>query len=77
MLAGLPDIDDTDLIYVPANDYDISTNIPIHQLDTTNMSRLMASGLLTTIVAAHPTKKYLNYLGDYSISYYKARKALN
>lgn len=77
MLAGLPDLEDTELIYVPTNDFDVSTKIPIHQLDATNMSRLMASGLLPKIISAYPTKKYLNYLGDYSISYYKARKALN
>lgn len=77
MLNGLPDYTDTDFIYVPTNEYEISTTIPIHQLDTTNMARLMNSGLLTTIIAANPTKTYLNYIGDYSITIYKSRKALN
>lgn len=77
MLNGLPDYGDTDYVYVPTNDYDISTTVPIHQLDTTNMARLMNSGLLTSIIAANPTKTYLNYIGDYSITIYKSRKALN
>lgn len=77
MLNGLPDYTDTDFVYVPTNEYEISTTIPIHQLDTTNMARLMNSGMLTSIIAANPTKKYLNYIGDYSITIYKSRKALN
>lgn len=77
MLNGLPDLDDTDFVYVPKNDYDISTNIPIHQLDPTNMARLMNSGILPTIIAANPTKKYLSHLGDYSVSIFKSREAMN
>lgn len=77
MLNGLPDYGDTEFVYVPANNFDITTTVPVHQLDVTNMARLMNSGLLKTIIDSNPTKKYLNFLGDYSTSVYKARKALN
>lgn len=77
MLAGLPDYDDKDYVYCPTNDIGISTTIPLHQLDSYQIGLFLGSPLYATVLAANPTKKYLNYLGTYSISYYSARKALN
>ena len=77
MLNGQPDYEDTDFIYAPENTLGVSTTIPIHQLTQSAIERLRAGGILDQLKAKYPTKKYLNYLGIYSIGIYKARTALN
>ena len=77
MMAGLPDYDDTDFLYAPANEYGIRTDIPIHQLDTGSVTRLRNIGVLAEMMKANPTKKYLEHLGDRAVSPYRARSALN
>ena len=77
MLSGLPDIEDLENIYVPENDYSINTKIPVHLLGSTDMARLYGSGIIKTLIAQYPKKKYLQFLGEKSISWHTARKALN
>ena len=76
-LAGLPDMKDKDFLYAPANRYDIPTNVPVHQLNISEISRLQTSGMLAKMIKDNPTKNYLRHLGSDSISYYDARRALN
>lgn len=76
-LMGIPDYEDTDLIYVPENEYNIRTDIPIHALDRGSIGRLISTGLMAKIKEKYPDKKYLDYVGDRSIDCYTARKAMN
>lgn len=77
MLNGKPDYGDTDFIYAPENSLGVPTNIPIHQLTQAHIERLRAGGVIKDLMAKHPDKKYLKYLGIYSIDIYTARRALN
>ena len=77
MLSGFPDLEDTDKIYVPENDYNINTKIPVHLLGVTDTAKLYGSGIIYTLRDKYPNKKYLNFLGDKSIDFHTARKAMN
>ena len=80
MLYGLPpmeDMNNNDFIYVPMNDYDIPTNIPVHELDSESIAIIQATDIITQLIDANPTKGYLNFLGSNRISIYTARKANN
>lgn len=77
MLNGKPNVEDTDFIYAPENDYGVPTTIPIHQLSENSIEKLRSAGLLADIMTNNPTKTYLKFLGRYSIDVYTARKALN
>ena len=80
MLYGLPpiaDIENKNYIYVPANEYGVPTNVPVHELDSENIAIIQATDILDQIIDANPTKGFLNYLGSNRISIYTARKANN
>lgn len=80
MLYGLPpmaDIENKNYIYVPANEYGVPTNVPIHELDSESIAIIQATDILDQIIDANPTKGFLNYLGSNRISIYTARKANN
>lgn len=79
MLHGEPPLTDgpKDWIYCPPNDRNIPTNIPVHKLAPEQINYLYASGIMTKLIIANPTKAYLNYLNYKSISYYNARTANN
>lgn len=80
MLYGLPpmaDIENKNYIYVPANEYGVPTNVPIHELDLESIAIIQATDILDQIIDANPTKGFLNYLGSNRISIYTARKANN
>ena len=80
MLYGLPpmaDIENKNYIYVPANEYGVPTNVPVHELDSESIAIIQATDILDQIIDANPTKGFLNYLGSNRISIYTARKANN
>lgn len=82
MLNGLPDIEDTedDFIYVDdetATTYSISRGTPIHLLPPNEVSTLKNSGKLDEIIAAHPDKSYLKFIGNNRINIIEARRAKN
>ena len=77
MLAGLPDLEDTEVIYVPENSLGIDTTIAIHRLDLLSLNKLETSGMMDEIKLQYPDKKYLYFLGTKSIDYYTARNAAN
>jgi len=73
-LMGLPDIEDTDFIYI-INNLDIDQNTPLHLLPLTDRYNLEQSGYLDTLLAQYPTKKYIRHLASKSIDPYIARLA--
>ena len=80
MLYGLPpmaDIENKNYIYVPANEYGVPTNVPVHELDSESIAIIQATDILDQIIDTNPTKGFLNYLGSNRISIYTARKANN
>lgn len=80
MLAGLPsleEIENEDFVYCPENDFGIPTDVPVHQLTLDHSNYLRGSTLLDQIIAAHPDKKYLKFLGSFAIDFYTSRTAPN
>ncbi len=74
MLNGLPDVEDTDFIYV--RDVDgIPDNVPIHLLSFDHINKLDASGKIYQIISDNPTKQYLKFLGYNKIDIIKSRLA--
>jgi hypothetical protein len=61
--------------------YGISTKVPIHLIstyyDTQFIDILEASGFIDSLIASHPTAKYLNFIGSKKIDNITARKAKN
>ena len=79
MLAGQPPLKTTekDFLYAPENAYGVPTDIPVHKLNVEFVGFLRSSGIIDEMIKNNPEKKYLNFLADKSISYYKARTANN
>lgn len=79
MLNGQPPLADTpaDYIFCPPNDLGIPTNIPVHQLTNEYLGYMQSTGIMDSLIDKNPTKGYLNYLGDKSITIYNARTANN
>lgn len=75
MLAGLPDVGDSDYIYVTKLNSDWPTNIPVHEMTIAQRLDMEKQGYLAELVAAHPDKKYLQYLGKKNIDIFNARVA--
>lgn len=73
-LMGLPNIDDTNYIYI-INNLDIDPNIPIHLLPLADRYNLEQSGYLDTLLEQYPTKKYIKHLASKLIDPYVARLA--
>ena len=90
MLNGKPNVEDT-IIYptkfnqswepgIYIKEYGnlpdgLDLTIPIHKYDKSIIELLKTMGILSAVIADYPTKKYLNYLGNKSISIYDARTA--
>lgn len=80
MLIGLPDRgeDPDDYFYVPADiaeEYNLPSDVAIHELDIGQVSVLQAIGYIDKLIAENPTKKYLNYLGSKAVDLVTARTA--
>lgn len=74
MLYGLPDIDDTDFIYI-TDDPNINPNIPIHELDVSKCHYLEGNGKLSELIKLYPSKKYIRHLASKRIDPYQSRCA--
>lgn len=80
MLNGLPDVGDTDYVYVDddlCDKYDVPKGVPIHKLDSIYISTLEVLGIMDTIKEKYPNKKYLGFLGTNSIDIVTSRSARN
>jgi len=90
MLNGQPDIGDTTVYPTKFNqswepgiyikEYSnlpegLDLTIPLHKYDKTIIEYLKSLGVLAAVMADYPTKKYINYLGNKSVSIYDARTA--
>ena len=73
MLMGLPDYGDTEFIY--NTDARWSTTTPVHQMLLTSRIEMENAGVLDQLIAQHPNKPYLKYLGKRRVDFYKARIA--
>lgn len=74
MLAGLPNLDDNQWIYI--DDFTgVPNDVPIHQLTPEQIAHLEIEGKLDEIKAQYPDKEYLNYLGVHSIDIITSRLA--
>ena len=71
MLMGFPDLGDTDLIEIPYGDSDV----PISELPITKRYELEDSGELAEIIAEHPDKEYLKFVGRRRIDFFNSRVA--
>lgn len=77
MLMGLPDVDDTDYIYLSSelqSKYNVR-NVPVHELSTYVQNKYINTEEYEEVVENNPDKKYLKYLGLYKIDLYTARTA--
>lgn len=82
MLNGMPNLDDTDElfidpIYLTDDDFIIiDTEIPIHFMTETQQDFLYSIGVLDEYINKYPDKKYLNFLGSRKIDTLTARMTL-
>lgn len=80
-LNGLPDVDDTDYVYLEDfeyEDYGIPNRIPVHEIDPRILASIDLHGIIIPrLVRQHPTKKYLEHLGLRKIDILNARMASN
>lgn len=63
---GLPSTDDTEFFYVDediAEENDIPTDIPLHKLSESDISKLQGIGFMSRLIKQRPDKTYLRYLG--------------
>lgn len=78
MLAGLPDIEDADYIYIPdMEEYGIPSDIPIHEMEDAYISILEEAGVMDKLIDENPTKEYLKYQGSNRIPLTISRPAKN
>ena len=79
MLNGEPPYqeDESNFVYVPENEYNIPTDIPVHQLSAGYLQYINSSPLREELINMYPDKGYLKFLGARSIDYYHARIARN
>lgn len=77
---GLPKTDDTEFFYVDestAQDLSIPTDIPLHKLSDTDISKLQGIGFMAKLIKSRPDKEYLKYLGKNKLDLYLLRTAKN
>lgn len=77
-LIGLPDNEDTDFVYLDketCDRYRLDPTMPIHMMDDHEVNSLGFH--LDDIIAAHPDKEYLKYLGSRKVDLIRARTAKN
>ena len=75
MLAGLPDLEDTDYVYVTKVNTPWPMDVPVHEMTIAQRADMEMQGYLDELIAAHPDKKYLKYLGSKCIDFFDARVA--
>lgn len=81
-LAGLPDLDDTDYVYVTdvsnGNIQNVDETKPVHEMDSGEINILSVLGYLDKLIEKYPDKKYLKHLSlETKIPIYTSRTALN
>ena len=77
-LIGLPDVLDKNYIYLKpelCKEYKLDPNKPLHEYEDDEIA--IISSHLPDIIAAHPDKGYLKYLGPYKVDLIHARTAKN
>lgn len=64
ILAGLPSLNDTELVYIPEIYRDLVSDhtIPIHKMNDVDLEKLYSRGVLTELAEKFPNKVYINYL---------------
>ena len=78
MLAGLPDIEDTDYVYVTdKTEYSIPPDVPVHLMEDAFINILDELGVIDELIAKYPKKKYLGFLGAKRIDITTSRTAKN
>lgn len=80
MLAGLPDIEDNDYIFIDDETADINNldnSKPIHEMSLYDIVLLNEIGYIDKIISDYPDKKYLSYLGNNKIDIITSRRAKN
>lgn len=84
MLNGLPDVDDTDFVYLSkemCERYGIPEDMPIHEISdkmgSVYINLLEGIGYVDTLIKEHPEKKYLKHVGFRRISIQRSRTAKN
>ena len=75
MLFGLPDMEDTDYVYVTRMNTPWPMDVPVHEMTIAQRMDMELQGYLDELIAAHPDKKYLKYLGSKCIDPFEARVA--
>lgn len=79
-LIGLPNLEDTDFIYVEddeiAEKYRINKETPIHELNIVQISALQAIGYIDTLYEKYK-KEYLRFLGNEKVDLVLARTVKN
>jgi len=74
MLMGLPNVEDTQWIYLTDTE-GIPSDVPVHELSVEQISYLDASGIIDKLKLLYPDAAYLDYLGANSIDHLTARLA--
>ena len=84
MLIGLPDLGDTDYIYIPKDlceKFNIPEDIPVHEvadkLGNYYITLLNSVGYFDELIEKYPDKEYLKHVGKNRISLSYARQAKN
>ena len=64
ILAGLPSLNDTELVYIPEIYRDLVSDHtkPIHLMSDEDLEKLYSRGVLTELADKFPNKVYINYL---------------
>ena len=64
ILAGLPSLNDTELVYIPEAYKDLVSDHtkPIHLMSDEDLEKLYSRGVLTELADKFPNKVYINYL---------------
>lgn len=78
MLIGLPNVEDTDFVYVDqdkATQLGLNPSKPVHQMTDAEILLLEKNGIIQELKNKYPDKKYLNYLGLNKINLFVAREA--
>lgn len=77
MLTGLPPFESTeeDWVFVEKFNTEWPMDVPVHLMTMAQRLRMEQKGYLDELIAAHPDKKYLKYVGKKGIDVFAARAA--
>ena len=81
-MLGLPNIEEKeeDFIYLDptiAEEYNLPSDVPVHEFTDPQLSILESVGLLSDLIDKYPTKGYLKFLGPNKVDLVIARTASN